>query len=145
MTPGENRRPGENKARLGGGGQANLFDRHSDTGFLTDKDRGDSDNGCRTVTGGSHGMTTGTRPSTNTYSIIVQYMLVIEEVEQETFITVVFLSPTPRHSESPRHVLTSGKKNTHKNDKTKLGKKPFATRVTNRFQHCWAHFLTGED
>jgi hypothetical protein len=41
-------------------------------------------------------------------------MLVTGEGEQETFITAVFLSPTPRHSEWPRHALTSGKKHTQK-------------------------------
>jgi hypothetical protein len=96
------------------GWQANLFDRQSDTGFLTDKDREDSDDGRRTVTAGSHGMATGTRPSTDTYPIIVQYMLDIGEGEQETFIFAVFFSPTPRHSELPRHALTSGKKHTQK-------------------------------
>ncbi len=77
------------------GWQANLFDRQSDTGFLTDKNREDSDGGRRTVTAGSHGMAAGTRPSTDTYPIIVQYMLDIGEGEKDFHLCSFLFTHTP--------------------------------------------------
>jgi hypothetical protein len=76
-------------------------------------------------------------------------MLVTGGGEQETFITAVVLSPTPRHSELPRHALTSGKIHTQKmTGQTKQeticnrGHKSFPALLGTLFDPCRLAYLT---